>query len=138
MPSSIGLGVELNSDGNVKMAGGFLLQSLPPGDETKIDVLTKRIQALPPTTTLLQQGLSPTDILGRIFGSDEFQVQQKVPLQFYCPCSQEQIETMLIGLGKVELSEMLASTDPVEVVCEYCRSCYRFNDAQMETLIAAT
>ena len=138
VPSSIGLGVELDSDGKVAMAGGFLLQSLPPGDDAQIDTLTQRIQALPPTTTLLRQGLSPTAVLGRIFGSVDFKVQQETPLQFYCPCSQQQIETMLIGLGRGELNSMLDSPDPVEVVCEYCRSCYQFNDEQMGALIAAT
>ncbi len=136
VPSSIGLGVELDSSGGVAMAGGFLVQSLPPGDAEQVEMLSQRLKELSPTTTLLRQGLSPTDILSRIFGSADFQIQQETPIQFYCPCSQQQIESMLIGLGRNELVSMASEFDPVEVVCEYCCHRYHFNRTQMDKLIA--
>ena len=137
VPSSIGLGVELDTAGEVAIAGGFLVQSLPPGDADQVEKLSQRLKELPPTTTMLGQGLSPTAILGRIFGSADFQIQQETPLQFYCPCNQQQIEDMLVGLGRDELVSMAAELDPVEVVCEYCCHRYLFKRAQMDKLIAA-
>ena len=135
VPSSLGLGVELDVEGQVAVAGGFLVQSLPPGDAEQVDILTERIKKLPPTTSLLRQGLSPAEILAQIFGSTEFQVQQEIPLQFFCPCNQQQIEQMLIGLGRQELTSLREEQDPVEVVCEYCRKHYRFDRKQMDALI---
>ena len=135
VPSSIGLGVELDSAGQVAVAGGFLVQSLPPGDAEKIETLSERIKKLPPTTSMLRQGLSPAEILTRIFGSDGFHVQQEVPLQFSCPCSQQQIENMLIGLGSQELNSLIEEEEPVEVICEYCRNHHVFNREQMSKLI---
>lgn len=135
VPSSLGLGVELNPEGRVAVAGGFLVQSLPPGDSVQIEVLSERIKELPPTTSMLRQGLTPTEILARIFGSAGFQVQQEIPLRFSCPCSQQQIEQMLIGLGRDELAALVDEQDPVEVVCEYCRKHYHFNREQMDKLI---
>jgi len=135
VPSSIGLGVELDSTGQVAVAGGFLVQSLPPGNSEQIDLLTERIKVLPPTTSLLRQGLTPTEILTRIFGSSGFHVQQKIPLQFFCPCNQTQIEKMLIGLGRQELNSLLEGQEPVEVTCEYCRKHYTFNREQLGELI---
>ncbi len=137
IPSSIGLGVELDRSGKVAFAGGFLLQSLPPGDAEQIELLSQRIKELPPTTTMLREGLTPADILGRIFVAAEFKVLQETPLQFFCPCNQQQIEAMLVGLGRQELVSMVAETDPVEVVCEYCQRLYSFNSGQMDKLIAA-
>ena len=135
VPSSIGLGVELDSAGQVAVAGGFLVQSLPPGNSEQIEVLSKRIKELPPTTSMLRQGLTPTEILARIFGSAGFHVQQEIPLQFSCPCSQQQIEQMLIGLGSQELRSLIEEHEPVEIVCEYCRNPYHFNREQMGKLI---
>ena len=135
VPSSIGLGVELDSDGDVAVAGGFLVQSLPHEDSETIEILSERIQGLPPTTSMLRQGLTPIEILARIFGGEGFQVRQELPLQFSCPCSQQQIEKMLIGLGSQELTSLIEEQEPVEVVCEYCRNRYVFDREQISKLI---
>ncbi len=135
IPSSIGLGVELDVEGRVAVAGGFLVQSLPPGDIDQIEVLTERIKKLPPMTSMLRQGLSPAEILSRIFAATEFQVQQEIPLQFFCPCNRQQIEQMLVGLGRQELISLRQEQDPVEVICEYCRKRYTFDREQMGELI---
>ena len=136
VPSSIGLGVELDQVGEVSVAGGFLVQSLPPGDPEQIEALSERITALPPTTSLLRQGLTPREILIQIFDGSDFHVEQETPLQFFCPCNREQIEQMLIGLGRAELLALQQQEGPAEVVCEYCRSVYRFDSQQLDHLIA--
>jgi molecular chaperone Hsp33 len=135
VPSSLGLGVELDADARVAVAGGFLVQSLPPGDPHQIEILSKRIQELPPTTSLLKQGMTPTEILEKIFSGGDFHVQQQTPLQFYCPCNQQQIEDMLVGLGRKELISLREEHEPVEIVCEYCRQQYHFNYEQVGKLI---
>lgn len=136
VPSSIGLGVELNRQGAVSVAGGFLVQSLPPGDAQQIEALSDRIKGLPPTTTLLKQGLTPREILVKIFADSDFHVEHETPLQFFCPCNREQIEQMLIGLGVDELVALQQQDGPAEVVCEYCRTVYRFDTEQLDALIA--
>lgn len=136
VPSSIGLGVELNRQGGVSVAGGFLVQSLPPGDAQQIEALSDRIRGLPPTTTLLKQGLNPREILVKIFADSDFHVEHETPLQFFCPCNREQIEQMLIGLGVDELVALQQQDGPAEVVCEYCRTVYRFDTEQLDALIA--
>ena len=136
VPSSIGLGVELDSDGHVAAAGGFLIQSLPPGNVELIEKLVRRIEQLPPTTSMLRQGVTPAEILARLFTQVEFRIQQETPLVFYCPCSQRQIEQMLIGLGSKELNELLEQDEPVEVVCEYCRKKYQFDRLAISHLAA--
>ncbi|MCW9049000.1 MAG: Hsp33 family molecular chaperone HslO [Deltaproteobacteria bacterium] len=136
LPSSIGLGVELDRDGRVAVAGGFLIQALPPGNDEQVQLLSERIKKLPPTTTMLKQGLSPAEVLGRIFDQLDFRIQQKIPLTAYCPCNQRQIAQMLIGLGRQELSGLAEEQDPVEVACEYCREKYLFDEQAMSVLIA--
>ncbi len=135
VPSSIGLGVELDHRGQVAVAGGFLVQSLPPGDEKQIAELSRRIEALPPTTSLLRQGVTPKGVLEKIFGDTRFHVEQETPLRFFCPCNRRQIEQMLIGLGREELEALQQQSEPVEVVCEYCRTVYPFSAEDLAALI---
>jgi molecular chaperone Hsp33 len=134
VPSSVSVGVELDSEGRVAAAGGILLQSLPPGDEEQVELVIKRLQQLPPTTSLLRQGLRPQEILAKIFAELDFAVQAETPLIFYCPCSVQQITQMLLSLGKAELHELAAEREEVEVVCEYCRQQYCFSRQQVSAL----
>lgn len=135
VPSSLGLGVELNREGRVAVAGGFMIQSLPPGDMVQVERLIEKIQQSPPVTSLLKQGMSPADILAGIFSGVDFRFLQKTSLRFNCPCNEQQIAEMLIGLGATELAQLAEEYDPVEVVCEYCRKAYDFDRQAMERLI---
>ena len=136
VPSSVSLGVELNSEGQVAAAGGLLIQALPPGDEQQVARIIEKLQQLPPTTSLLRQGLTPGQILARVFDELEFRVQTEIPLQFHCPCSRSQIEGMLLTLGRDELQQLVTEQETVEVVCEYCRRRYTFDREQVERLLA--
>ena len=134
IPSSVALGVELDRTGEVAAAGGFLVQSLPPGDETQVELLVKRLRHLPPTTSMLRQGLTPGQILERLFSGTGFLVQAEVPLRFHCPCNRRQIEGVLTALGKDELLRLAEEQQQVEVACEYCRQIYRFPREQVRAL----
>ncbi len=136
LPSSLGLGVEIGNDEQVAVAGGFLIQALPPGDSERIESLAERVRQLPPTTSMLREGLTPAGVLARLFDNIDFRIQAEVPLVFYCPCNQQQIEQMLIGLGQKELKSFSENPGPMEVVCEYCRKRYSFDRAQMDRLIS--
>ena len=48
IPSAVGLGVFVETDGSVTASGGFLVQSLPPADEALIDSLAGRIEICRP------------------------------------------------------------------------------------------
>ncbi len=135
VPSSVSLGVELDSAGEVAAAGGILIQSLPPGDKQQVGQIIERLQQLPPTTSLLRQGLTPPQILTRIFGELEFGVQTEVPLRFVCPCNEQQIRSMLISLGREELRTLADEQEQVEVVCEYCRTAYSLTREQIRELL---
>ncbi len=131
IPSSVSLGVELDNEAQVAAAGGLLVQSLPPGDEQQVEHIIRRLQQLPPVTSLLRNGTFPEQILSQVFGEVDFGIQQRVPLEFYCPCHEEQIEAMLRAMGAGELKQLVKEQEQVEVVCEYCRSRYQFDSARI-------
>lgn len=135
VPSSVSLGVELAADGSVSMSGGLIVQALPPGDVAQIQELEERLRQLPPTTSLLKEGHRPVDILSQLFQGVPFAVQQENPLQFSCPCSQPQIENVLLGLGQKELQALLEEEGEAHVTCEYCKEVYSFDHGQLQSLL---
>jgi len=135
VPSSIGLGVELGEDGGVAVAGGFLVQSLPPGNEEQIGGVIERIEKMPPITTMLKEGRTPIEVLSSIFDDVGFGVQQELPVSFFCPCNDKQIEGMLISLGREELSRLSEEQENIEVICEYCRKKYQFEQEDIKKLL---
>ncbi len=126
VPSSLGLGVEFNAEGDIAAAGGFMIQTLPPESTEQIEALITRIESLPPITTLLREPITPIEILAQIFGADNFPVSEVVPLSFYCPCNRSRIEQMLTGLGTEELLMLAQQQQTTCVHCEYCRAEYLF------------
>ncbi len=138
VPSSIGLGVELDSIGAVAAAGGFMVQALPPGDEQRVASLAERLSGLPPITSMLRQGMTTGEILNAIFGAEDFLIQEEFPIRFHCPCSKDYISGVLIGLGAGELKSILAEQGGAEVTCEYCRERYAFDEAELTKMIERT
>jgi molecular chaperone Hsp33 len=135
-PSAVGLGVFVEPDKLVSAAGGFLIQSLPPGDEATVDLLMEKINALPPITQLLRDGKTPEEILAILFDGIPYQILEKRALAFQCTCSKEKIEQALVSLGKEELAEMVSQKEETEVTCEYCRQVWKLTREDLARLRA--
>ncbi len=133
VPSSVALGVSLQDDGKVATAGGFLVQSLPPADENRLELLEERLLELPPVTELLRDA-SPRQILERIFADISFRMVEEIPLSFHCTCSRQQAMRMLRLLGEEELRSLAARTEETTVTCEYCRETYTFTPGEIRTI----
>jgi molecular chaperone Hsp33 len=119
----------------VSAAGGFLIQTLPPSEETTIDQLIANIRKVRSVTEVLREGKTPEDLLGLIFEGIPCETLEKKGLSFRCTCNRDRIERMLISLGCAELTHMLEEHGEAEVGCEFCRAAYRFDGEQLAQLI---
>lgn len=135
IPSAVGLGVYVEPDGRVSAAGGFLIQPLPPINETLIDRLMARLQKLPPVTTLLREGKTPEDMLEIIFADIPFLILEKYALAYRCTCSRERVEEALVALGREELAALCAQQEGITVTCEFCREQYAFRQEDLRRLL---
>lgn len=134
IPSAVGLGVFADASG-ITAAGGFLIQSLPPANETVIDTLARRIETLPPVTEMLHSGLTPEEILDKIFEGIPIDILEKRALTFRCTCNRERFSKALIALGRKELEALIQRHEPVELTCEFCRKPYVFDVESLQALI---
>jgi len=135
-PSAVGLGVFVEPDNRVSAAGGFLIQTLPPGNEEVVERLMEQINRLPSITQLLREGKSPEDILATLFADIPYLTLEKRALAFQCTCSREKIERALVSLGRKELAEMSAQEEGTEVTCEFCRQVWQLTRQDLERLLS--
>ena len=77
VPSSVGLGVLLNRDNTVRQAGGFIIQLMPFTDDHIIDALEKKLSEVSSVTALLDQGMTPEEMLTII--SRELMAEVEIP-----------------------------------------------------------
>ncbi|SIR96591.1 molecular chaperone Hsp33 [Bacillus cereus] len=134
-PSSVGVGVLVNGDDSVLAAGGFILQIMPGAQEETISFIEDRLQKIPPVSTLIEQGLSPEELLYAVLGEDKVKVLETMDVQFNCTCSRERIESVLISLGKTELEQVREEEEETEVHCHFCNERYKFSKEDITNLI---
>jgi molecular chaperone Hsp33 len=135
IPSAVGLGVYVEPDHTVTAAGGFLIQSMPPSDESMIDILIEHIRDMPSITDQLRSGKTPEALLETIFAGIPFEILENLSLTYCCSCSRGRIEQALITLGKKEIASIIAKDEIIDVTCEFCRKGYVFTRKELKRLM---
>ena len=107
IPSVCALGVLVNPDLTVAVAGGFLIQLLPTADDTIIERVEKGLNGLPSVTTMLAEGLTPEDICKKVLPEFNVEVLDTSECEYRCNCSRERVEKALISVGKEELCQLV-------------------------------
>ncbi len=133
-PTVCGLGVLVNPDLTVKVAGGYLIQVLPFADESVIDRLEKTLETLPPVTKMMSEGMSAEDIALRLLDGFEPNILDESEVYYKCDCSRERTEKILYSLGSGELEEMAAEGEDITVNCHFCDKTYTFTPQELLNL----
>jgi len=134
-PSTLALAIQLEKDGSIGASGGYLIQSLPPADESRLTLLEKQIETMPPLSGLLLQGRSPADILSLLFKEVPHKKIGSRQLNYVCSCSRNKMEAALFSLGEADIRQLLENQDGVEVRCEFCRQKYLFDKTTLTELL---
>jgi len=133
-PSAVGLGVLVSPENEVLAAGGFIIQIMPNATEETIVALETALKTIKPVSDMIDQGMSPEDMIAALVGSDDFKVLETVPLAFVCGCDKEKFIPGLVSLGSTELDEMIKQDEGAEAVCHFCRQRYQFSASELEAL----
>lgn len=135
VPSSVGLGVLMNKDNTVKCAGGFIIQLMPFADDAVVTQLEANLQFVSGVTTMLDEGLSPEDILRRILEPMELEILDTIPTGFRCDCSKDRVSGVLASLGAKDLQGMIDDGESIEVKCQFCNSAYNFSVEELRAIL---
>ncbi len=133
-PSSVSLGVLMNRDNTVAQAGGFMLQLMPGASDEMAAALEQKVLSAPSVTTWLSEGLTAEDILHRLLDDFGLELTEKRDVAFRCDCSRERMESVLVGLGRHELLDLMLTRETVEVHCDYCNTTYSFTRPELKEL----
>ena len=134
-PTACALGVLVDRDCSVKVAGGYLIQLLPGAPDEVIDKLEAGIQRAGAVTAMLDQGMTPEDILGAVCGDLGVLFMETTEVSYRCYCSKERVEAALISLGKKELTEIMEEGKAFPVECQFCDTIYTFTSEDIQKLI---
>ncbi len=135
VPSAVALGVLMNKDNTVRQAGGFILQLMPFAEEKVIARLEQKLTEVTHISGLLDEGMTPEEILEYVLADFEPKILEKVSTEYYCNCSKERVEKAIASIGRKELQEMIEEGKPVEVNCHFCDKKYEFTVADLQKFI---
>jgi molecular chaperone Hsp33 len=136
-PTLVEIGVKLNENDELEVAGGLLLQLLPDAAPTTLRTLAERLEDAPDFAEALAQGQSPEALLAALFDAIPYETLETRPLHFHCSCSWAWAEQALRLLDHEDIVQLMAEGQAV-VDCHFCQQRYIFSVEALETILEKT
>src|SRR5207244_51646 len=97
------------AEGEVSVAGGYVVQLLPEVSEGMLAVMTERLADFEPVDRLLsREGMTPRAMVEELLYAMPFTPLEERPLSFACKCSEERLLASLATLDRREIEELVA------------------------------
>ena len=134
-PTACALGVLVDTDCSVKVAGGYLIQLLPGAPDEVIDKLEAGIKRAGAVTAMLEASMTPEDILGQVCGDLGVVFMETTEVSYKCYCDRERVTAALISLGREELQQIMEEGKEFPVECQFCDTVYNFTPEQLAEIL---
>ncbi len=134
-PTACALGVLVDRDCSVKVAGGYLIQLLPGAPDEVIDAVEKGIKEAGAVTKMLEKGMTPEEILTEVCGDLGVLFFENEPVCYKCYCDRHRVEAALISIGREELTEIMEEGKAFPVECQFCDTVYTFTPEDIAELL---
>ena len=134
-PTACALGVLVDIDQSVKVAGGYLIQLLPGAPDDVIMKIETGIACAGAVTPMLESGMSPEEILKKVLCEFELELFAREAVEYRCYCSRERVEKTLITVGKKELQEIVDEGKDITIECQFCDTVYKFTPKDVQNLL---
>lgn len=129
IPTAILLGVDLDKSGQIKGAGGILIQKMGGSfDISEILVqIEERLLELGSISQLVSAGCDATSIFKKVSSGFQHEVLSEQSIAFKCTCNREKMLANLSTISPKELKSISEEMGYLEVKCKYCSSSYKFD-----------
>jgi molecular chaperone Hsp33 len=124
-------------DDHVVAAGGYLVQLLPDVGRGPLAIMTERLrdfEDVGPILANLDAAASP--LMDELLYGMAFTRLEESPLAWRCRCSAERVLATLATLPRSDLVTLSAEAEPLELSCDFCRTAYAVNPAELRALLA--
>ena len=135
VPTSVGVGVLVGRTQDVQQAGGFMVQLMPGYYDYLVDELEANLTGITSVTDLLEQGMTPSDILRRVLAGLDYQELECMPVEFHCGCDEERASRATAALGPAILQDMIDKEETAEVYCHFCGKYHYLPVEQLKALL---
>ena len=116
--------------------GSGLEQSVLVTDSDEvIDAVEAGIKRAGAVTKMLENGMTPEEILTEVCGDLGVLFFENEPVSYKCYCNRHRVEAALISIGREELGEIMAEGKPFPVECQFCDEVYRFTPEDIAELL---
>lgn len=136
IPTSVGVGVLVDTDTSIRQAGGFIVQVMPGYLDFVIDQLEENLASVTSVTDLLEAGMSPNDMLHYILRDMDYEELEVMPAEFHCGCDNVRAARAVAALGEAELRDMIAKGETAEVYCHFCGKRHYLTPDELQGLLA--
>lgn len=135
IPTSVALGVLMEKNNTVRHAGGFIIQLLPFAEEDLITDLENRLKDFTSITSLMDQGMTPEDMMKKLFDGYDIQINDTITPEYHCNCSTERVYKAIVSIGRKDIEEMIAEGKPIEVGCQFCNNKFQFSVDELKEML---
>ncbi|AHI05369.1 hypothetical protein BDW_04305 [Bdellovibrio bacteriovorus W] len=134
--SLVSLGVYLDHDAKVQVAGGVLIEVMPGVSEEVVDMIQANYEDFQPNISkMLMEGAQPVDLVKPFMAGIEFEeISHDHLVRYSCPCDQERVVRALEALGVAELEDMITKSEPADVTCQVCGKPYTVNIEELKVI----
>lgn len=136
--TSVALVASHFEDGEIRAAGGYLVQLLPEVSRAPLAVMTERLDAdfSDRAEVLGVIARDPAEMMAEILHRMPFAQTQEQALRFGCRCSSVRVLTSLATLPKSEIHELAQSDESLHISCDYCGRSYELSPKALRGLLA--
>lgn len=120
--SLVSLGVYLDSFGQVRSAGGVMVEVMPGVEEEVVEKVQKNAEAMSTgVSQLLMDGAKTIELVKPYFAGIPFtELDHNYPISYSCPCDKDRVLQALEIMGIDELADMVAKDEAASVTCQMC------------------
>lgn len=135
--SLLQIDVRVDEAGHVVHALGYVVQLMPEGQREDLQRILKNLAELTPLAGAMTEadpdgrGWAAQLLAG--FGWDQCARER---VAFVCRCSRERMMSMLSSLPHADLVDLASGREPLELLCDYCRSRYLVHPKELRGLLA--
>ena len=135
IPSALDTSVLINANDTIGVAGGYLIQKMPGATAQQINQVEKKIKKAPKISSLLSEGYRPEKLLNLIFGRQNLNYLQRMPVQFKCNCSKKIFGQDIAKLKPSQIQTMIKEDHGANVVCYFCGNHYHYSEDDLKALL---
>lgn len=132
--SMVSLGVYLDANGKVQVAGGVLIEVMPGVEDSTIEKIMQNYEKNNPNISkMLIDGAKPADLVTPFMeGIAIEELDHDYPIEYFCPCTKDRVIRALEVMGQEELQDMIDKKEEVNVTCQVCGKPYSVSIQEVE------